>query len=222
MSFACPCVIPTHVHRTLDEYCDPKTIQESRKPLTLLGGNGVGKSALLAAWVRQRQNSVIAKKDMVIYHFAGCNNTSTEVRNFLYRCCSRLSKFFRLKSSVTFDEEHLTWDFPRMLEFCANKGRIIVVIDGLEMLHLVERQDNLRWLPLNFPGNVRVILSFRTSVLPKRFEEKQSSTFITDSGDETSDQEEEHATQAMQRMHAELFKRRQLPYVRTRVGVAWS
>ena len=30
------------------------------------------------------------------------------------------------------------------------------------------------------------------------------------------------ATQAMQRMHAELFKRRQLPYVPTRVGVAWS
>ena len=114
----------------------------------------------------------------------------------MYRCCSRLSKFFRLKSSVTFDEEHLTWDFPRMLEFCANKGRIIVVIDGLEMLHLVERQDNLRWLPLNFPGNVRVILSFRTSMMPKTFDDKHSKTFVTENSPrEQEERQEERTTQ---------------------------
>ena len=112
---------------------------------------------------------------------------------------------------MTFDEEHLTWDFPRMLEFCAAKGRIIVVIDGLEMLHLVERQDNLRWLPLNFPGNVRVILSFRTSLLPPKFD-GHSHTFVTEPSEDTID-DGEQTTQAVQRMHAELFKRRQLPYL---------
>ena len=148
------------VFRTLEEFCNPKMMSEPRKPLAVVGKRGCGKSALLASWIGHRKMNNPNKKDLIIYHFAGCNTPSNQVRNFLYRCCLRMRDFFRLKSEVTFDEEHLTWDFPRMLEFCAAKGRIIIVVDGLEMLKLVERRDNLRWLPTVFPPNVRVVLSY--------------------------------------------------------------
>jgi hypothetical protein len=148
------------VFRTLEEFCNPKMMSEPRKPLAVVGKRGCGKSALLASWIGHRKMNNPNKKDLIIYHFAGCNTPSKQVRNFLYRCCLRMRDFFRLKSEVTFDEEHLTWDFPRMLEFCAAKGRIIIVVDGLEMLKLVERRDNLRWLPTVFPPNVRMVMSF--------------------------------------------------------------
>ena len=167
------------VFRTLEEFCNPKMMSEPRKPLAVVGKRGCGKSALLASWVGHRKMNNPNKKDLIIYHFAGCNTPSKQVRNFLYRCCLRMRDFFRLKSEVTFDEEHLTWDFPRMLEFCAAKGRIIIVVDGLEMLKLVERRDNLRWLPTVFPPNVRVVVSFAEPSV-KLPSPNADQTFLTD------------------------------------------
>lgn len=165
--------------RTLEEFCNPKMMSEPRKPLAVVGKRGCGKSALLASWVGHRKTNNPNKKDLIIYHFAGCNTPSMQVRNFLYRCCLRMRDFFRLKSEVTFDEEHLTWDFPRMLEFCAAKGRIIIVVDGLNLLRLVEHRDNLRWLPTVFPPNVRVIVSFTEATVPRSMDQHADETFLT-------------------------------------------
>ena len=48
----------------------------------------------------------------------------------------------------------------------SKKGKTLIVIDGLNRLVNNEgMEDNLAWLPLEFPSNIRVILSVTTSPL---------------------------------------------------------
>ena len=59
-------------------------------------------------------------------------------------------------------EEKLSWDFPRFLELAVRKGRVLLVIDGVHRLRTETGDAKLNWLPLRYPGNVRVILSATT------------------------------------------------------------
>ena len=64
--------------------------------------------------------------------------------------------------AVSTKEQKLSWEFMRAIESASRKGRVILVIDGVTQLEssLFAR---LKWLPLNFPANVRVILSATVS-----------------------------------------------------------
>jgi hypothetical protein len=50
------------------------------------------------------------------------------------------------------------------LDLASKKGKTLIVIDGLNRLVNNEgMEDNLAWLPLEFPSNIRVILSVTTT-----------------------------------------------------------
>ena len=71
-----------------------------------------------------------------------------------------MKKYFKVQTAVTRDERRLCWEFPRLLNACARKGRVIILIDGLNKLQIEDGYDvNMRWLPNTFPGNVRVIVT---------------------------------------------------------------
>ena len=70
---------------------------------------------------------------------------------------------FELTRDVPVSQEKLSWELPRFLDMASKRGRIIIVIDGLN--RLVGNDDNeasLSWLPLEFAPNIRVILSATT------------------------------------------------------------
>jgi hypothetical protein len=60
--------------------------------------------------------------------------------------------------AVSSKEQKLSWEFMRAIESAARKGRVILVIDGVTQLEST-MFARLKWLPLHFPANVRVILS---------------------------------------------------------------
>ena len=69
-------------------------------------------------------------------------------------------KFSSASTSVSRDEKKLCWEFPRLLSTCSKKGRVILLIDGLNDLQVDDGNDmNMRWLPNTFPGNVRVVVT---------------------------------------------------------------
>lgn len=84
--------------------------------------------------------------------------------NFLIRrLISDLKNRFELARDVPKSQERLSWELPRFLELAAKKGRVIIVIDGLNRLVNNDNgEDGLTWLPLQFPPNVRFILSVTT------------------------------------------------------------
>jgi len=151
--------------KALDAHCDMRLMHETRKPLVITGAAGSGKSAALANWVHARkEKAATISEEFVFCHFAGCSEASTHVRNLLWRICTALKTRFSLKCKLTYDEQALSWEFPRCLQLAALKGHAIIVIDGLEALTLLETENNLRWLPMAFPAKIRLVLAITATV----------------------------------------------------------
>lgn len=154
-------IIP-EMFNTLEDFCDDQQIHEPRPPLLILGDSGSGKSALLANWLQRRQRNMSrsrAADDYVFYHAVGCTRHSMDVRNMMKRLLHDLKHRFELTRNVSLDPARLSWDIPRFLELASKKGKILLILDGLQRLESIEGETNLSWLPLEFPPNVRVIIS---------------------------------------------------------------
>jgi hypothetical protein len=146
----------------LEDFCDDQQIHESRPPLLILGNSGSGKSALLANWLQRRQRNMTrsrAADDFVFWHAVGCTRQSMDVNNLMRRMMRDLKARFELSRDVPRTQARLSWDLPRFLELGSKKGKVIIVIDGLHRLDSSGGDTNLSWLPLEYPPNVRIIVS---------------------------------------------------------------
>jgi hypothetical protein len=146
----------------LEDFCDDQQIHESRPPLLILGSPGSGKSALLANWLQRRQRNMTrsrAADDFVFWHAVGCTRQSMDVHNLMRRMMRDLKARFELSRDVPRTQSRLSWDLPRFLELASKKGKVIIVIDGLHRLDSYNGDTNLSWLPLEFPPNIRIIVS---------------------------------------------------------------
>lgn len=151
----------TELYNSLDDYCDEQVLLESRPPFLVLGEHGSGKSALLANWCNRRAKSKSRNRnEFIFWHAIGCTRHSTRVSNMLRRLMTELKKQFELTREVSAANDNLSWEFPRFLELAAKKGKVIIVMDGLGRLTTDDGNEaSMMWLPLEFPANVRVILT---------------------------------------------------------------
>lgn len=163
------------LYNMLDDYCDAATIHEQKDPFLLVGDAGSGKSALLANWLHRRRTSSsgassISKKsdhgslpnEFIFWHAVGCSRSSMGAHNLIRRLIDELKTKFQLAREMPTTKDRLSWELPRFFELAARKGPLIIVIDGLNRLMMGNdnnEEADLLWLPLEFPPNVRVILS---------------------------------------------------------------
>lgn len=149
--------------RELDEFCDVDAMHQPKGPIILLGESGVGKSAFLANWLVRRkkmfQNWQTSYPEFIFYHVVGCSRQSCWVSNLLERILREIKEYFELTKDIPDVEERLGWQFPRFLEAASKKGRVILIIDGLQRLRTSDGESILKWVPLAFPPNVRIIFS---------------------------------------------------------------
>jgi len=124
-------------------------------PLVVLGESGVGKSALLANWVR-RQRALGA---FVVEHYVGSSLASADCSALLRRVVRSLDQHFELRIDMPEAWDALRVAFANALHRAAAKGRVILVLDGLNQLEERDEAAELAWLPLAMPGNVRLICS---------------------------------------------------------------
>ncbi|GMF42445.1 unnamed protein product [Phytophthora fragariaefolia] len=161
--------------RELDEFCDVDAMHTPKGPVILLGESGMGKSAFLANWVVRRkkmfQNWQSSYPEFIFSHIVGCSRQSCSVSNLLERILREMKEYFELTKEIPDVEERLSWQFPRFLESASKKGRVIIVVDGLHRLHTNNGESILKWVPLSFPPNVRIIfsgtLNYPTAKLPQ-------------------------------------------------------
>jgi hypothetical protein len=151
------------VTRELDEFCDVDAMHQPKGPIILLGESGVGKSAFLANWLVRRkkmfQNWQSNFPEFIFHHVVGCSRQSLYVSNLLERILREMKEYFELQKEIPDVEERLSWQFPRFLEAASKKGRIILIIDGLQRLRTTDGESILKWVPLAFPPNVRLVFS---------------------------------------------------------------
>ncbi|KAJ0396382.1 hypothetical protein P43SY_004139 [Pythium insidiosum] len=159
--------------RELDEFCDVDSMYQPKGPILLLGESGIGKSAFLANWLVRRkkmfQNWQSSYPEFIFFHVVGCSRQSLYVSNLLERILREIKEYFELNKEIPDIEERLSWQFPRFLEAASKKGRIILIIDGLQRLRTTDGESILKWVPLVFPPNVRLVFSGTVSSPSTKF-----------------------------------------------------
>ncbi len=128
-------------------------------PLMVTGEPGVGKSALLAAWAgrhRRRQPT-----DLLLAHFVGAGSRSNDWRSLVRRILAELNARLGLGLDYPDDPGALRVRFADALHQAAARGRLVLVVDGLDQLEAREGEDGTGWLPGNLPPAVRLIVSAR-------------------------------------------------------------
>ncbi|ETV78632.1 hypothetical protein, variant [Aphanomyces astaci] len=149
--------------RDLDEFCDVDSMHVPKGPLIVFGEPGSGKSAFLANWINRRkkkfQNWNNGFPEFIFYHAVGCTRQGAFVSKLLERILTEMNEYFELTKEVPTFEERLSWQFPRYLEAASRKGRTILIVDGVHRLRTSDGDSILKWLPLSFPPNVRLVLA---------------------------------------------------------------
>jgi hypothetical protein len=123
---------------------------------------GMGKSAFLAKWAIDYRKK--HPEDLVLMHFIGCSPNSTDWSAMLQRFMGEFKRLLGIEEMIPKYPDDVRTAFEAWLHQVAEKKRVILVIDSLDQLEDKEGALDLQWLPLEFPDNIRVILS----VLPGR------------------------------------------------------
>ncbi|KAL5008182.1 hypothetical protein ScPMuIL_013763 [Solemya velum] len=156
---------------------DTALVSDNQSPILVTGVAGVGKSALLCNWVQKLMD--LRENYLLVYHFVGCAESSTAIKNILRRLASALEHF--VKSSLTSDNLHDQEDTPktsqndgtrelmRQLQVAVEKvmglGKVpVIIIDGLEKVVSPSKiGKHLFWLPMTFPQGTVVVVSTQST-----------------------------------------------------------
>jgi len=170
--------VPQHIDVTaqndviqeLDMYCETTT-NDTSQPLVVVSNSGMGKSTLLASWLSKKDDAMQSRRldyeEFTFSHSIGCSRLSTQVTNLLRRLVTGLIAHFDIKEQMNLADDKLSWVLPRLLERCSKKGRVTIILDGLSNLCSQDMMEfGLKFLPLNLPSNVRLVMSTTTPTTP--------------------------------------------------------
>lgn len=131
--------------------------------LCVVGEPGSGKSALLGRFYRDYVEGAgdhpAHPNDLVIPHFVGASAASTNVRLTLRRLCHELSAGVGTAGEIPDNYDKLREALPLFLKRASEAGRVIILIDAINQLDPVYEANTMRWLPVELPDNVRIVLT---------------------------------------------------------------
>ena len=158
------------LYSALDDYCDDRTIGESKVPFLILGQSGTGKSALLSNWLQRRKRQAArsrSSEEFIFWHAVGCSRQSLNINSLIRRLIIDLKARFEITRDIPMTQERLSWELPRFLELASKRGKVIIVIDGIHRIATNDSNEaNLAWLPLVLPPGVTFVLSATTPTPP--------------------------------------------------------
>jgi len=122
--------------------------------IAVVGPPGIGKSALLASWARRYARR--HPRECVLTHFVRASAHGANVSAMLARILTEL--MFRSDVRGEIPEQPTASDLGWWLHETAAL-RPVIVIDGIESLHVLEARSPLHWLPAEVPQGARLIVS---------------------------------------------------------------
>ena len=94
----------------------------------------------------------------MFWHTIGCSRLSTQITHLLRRLVNELVVHFELKETMDIADEKLPWILSRLLERASQRGRVVVVIEGLQHICSNDKDYELKWLPLSLPPNSKWVI----------------------------------------------------------------
>ena len=168
-----------HLFEQLDKFVANTTTL----PLVLTSEEGVGKTTLVASWLQDRyfeavpeiylednfqqrvtrflrMRTYVHNADVIAFHFVGTSRNSSSWKAIVERIIFEIQQAFDL--SLQEQSLSLRTHFVNVLYAAAKKGRVLLIIDGLDKLEDYDQALELGWLPRVLPENVRLILTTRS------------------------------------------------------------
>jgi len=155
-----------------------------KHPLAIYGASGTGKSALMAKAIDRARN--LYPDATVIFRFIGATPESSEVRSLLKNLCEQIYNTFDFEQQKNENLERITGDdekaeklrekilseysipealeqlpdtFHNFLNKIPPNKRLNLLIDSLDQLLESGGAANIKWIPIDLPKNVRLIVS---------------------------------------------------------------
>jgi len=141
-------------------YLDDAT---EKKPLSIIGDSGSGKSSLMAQAIKNCQ-----EKSNPFYRFIGTSSQTSNVLSFLINICGHIAKEYdttleELAGEGKEKEIHvingITEIFNKCLALATDKKPIILFIDALDQFSENTEENSLFWLPSALPANAKIVVS---------------------------------------------------------------
>ena len=126
-------------------------------PLVVLGESGGGKSALLANWAMRYRAA--CPDEFLLMHFLGATPASADWAAMVRRILGEFNRRFALKFECSDKPDALRATFANALHMVATRGRVVLILDGLNQLEDRDQAPDLVWLPPVLPPKVRLIVS---------------------------------------------------------------
>ena len=128
--------------------------------LIATGKPGSGKSAFMAALAK---HIVESNKYPVVTHFIGAAPGSSDISNILMRICHEMKQKFSLDKSPPEDYLELVKEWPEFisngLDAIGTESKIVVLIDGIDLLDDKHNGRSIDWLPEIVPPGAIVVMS---------------------------------------------------------------
>lgn len=133
----------------------------TNQPLIIYGSSGIGKSALMAKAI---ENAKASGLENIIFRFSKATVQSTSIVLILQSICKELNIDLETheedysKSAGVHAEQSFYLAFCKEVhdKLLAIREPTAIFIDALDQLGM---QDDLRWLPMALPDNLKIILS---------------------------------------------------------------
>lgn len=145
---------PEHL-KAVNAFAEPA--EHDGKGLVVTGESGGGKTALLAAWARDWAKS--HPEDFLFQHYFGATPDSASPDGFLRRLLGELKSRFSITDDIPSDSDKLREALPMWLAQTSGKGRIVLVLDGLNHVQGSEPDLHLLFLPRLYPPHVTALAS---------------------------------------------------------------
>ena len=146
-----------YVERTGDLEALDEHASGNGPPLVVTGEAGAGKSALLAAWIDRHRRR--RPDQLPLAHFVGAGTRSSDWGSLARRILAELNARLGLGLDYPSDPWALRARFADALTQAAARGRLVLVLDGLDQLEDGGTEGGADWLPNEIPANVRLIVS---------------------------------------------------------------
>jgi WD40 repeat protein len=124
--------------------------------LAVTGGEGTGKSALLA-----EAAALASERDpgAVVRFFLGISPRSTDPRTLLEDVGRALAVRFDVPFEPPDDFRGLAQEFARLMALATASRPLLLFLDALDQISRAESAHHLAWLPSRLPGHVAIVVS---------------------------------------------------------------
>jgi hypothetical protein len=127
-------------------------------PLALIGEGGSGKSALMAAALKEAADAHPSALSVV--RFIGATPASSDGRSLLSSLCHQLARGYGGdESAIPASYDDLAAEFGKQLKQATGERPLMVFLDALDQLGMADPARGLSWLPAQLPGHVRLVVS---------------------------------------------------------------